>query len=449
MTRLPPGPRGRLLNTYRSLSDCFRFYPLWRERYGDPFTVRAITGTIVLAADPLLIKQIFSADPGLFAPFGANAVAPIVGPASILLLQGERHKQERQLVMPPFHGSRMRAYGEQMRDVTLQHVRAAPRQASFQAVAQQIALDVILRTVFGVEERARLEGFLRSITEVVDGVHPAFLFMPFLQVELGGFGPFARFRRRYQELDALLKEEIRRARGRDGQDILSLLVQARYDDGSAMDEDAICDELRTLVVAGHETTALSLSWALDLLHRHPEARRRALAEIDALGSDPKPDQLANLPYLDAICKETLRLYPVVTEVLRVLREPFALGGYELDAGTVVAANIVLAHRDAGRFPEPDRFRPERFLEQRFTPFEYLPFGGGHRRCIGAAFASYELKVVLGTVLSQFDVELLNAGAPKPLRRNITIAPHDGVPVRLTSRRTRSLQPAPHAAALSA
>lgn len=434
MTRLPPGPSGRLLNSYRSLSDCFHYYPRWRDRYGDPFTVRAVTGTIVLAAQPHLIQQIFSADPELFAPFGADAVAPLVGPESLLLLQGERHKLERKLVMPPFHGSRMRAYGQQMRDATLQHVRGAADPVSFQSVAQHISLDVILRAVFGVAERDRLEGFLHSIREVVDSVHPAFLFMPFLQLELGGLGPFARFRHRYRELDALLKEEIRRARQRHGEDILSLLVQARYEDGSAMQDDAICDELRTLVVAGHETTALSLSWALDLLQRHPTAQRLLLAELDALGSHPTPDQLANLPYLDAACKETLRLYPVVTEVLRVLRAPFELGGYTLPAGTVVAPNIVLAHRDPERFPEPERFRPERFLEQRFTPFEYLPFGGGHRRCIGAAFATYEMKIVLGTLLSHFDVELVNPSAPKPVRRNITMAPHDGVPVRLRTRR---------------
>jgi cytochrome P450 len=231
-----------------------------------------------------------------------------------------------------------------------------------------------------------------------------------------------------------LKKEIARARERGpGEDILSLLALARYDDGSLMDEDAICNEIATMVVAGHETTALGLTWAVDLLHRHGAALERVLAEIDALGPDPSPNDLANAAYLDAVCKETLRLYPLVTEVLRILRAPFELGGYRLEPGIAVGANILLAHRNPARFRDPDCFRPERFQENTFTPFEYLPFGGGHRRCIGASFAIYEMKIVLGALLSRYRVELLNASPPRPVRRNVTIAPNDGVPVRLRPR----------------
>jgi cytochrome P450 family 110 len=434
MTRLPPGPPVRLLSTYRALAQCFRYYPLWRARYGDPFTLRAVNGTILLTADPALIKQIFTAPPAVFAPFGVEAIAPLMGPASLLLLNGERHRRERALLMPPFHGSRMRTYGEQMQGAALQHLRGARGTTSFQALAQKIALDIIIRTVFGIEQEQRIQSVLDSIVQVIDGVHPAFLFMPFLQLELGGFGPYARFKRRYHELDGLLREEIQNARRRaNGQDILSLLVQARYEDGSAMDEDAICDELRTIVVAGHETTALSLAWAVDLLHRSPPSLERLRAELGALGPDATPEQFAGLEYLDAVCKETLRLYPPVTEVLRLLRAPFELGAYSLDAGTAVAANIVLAHRDPERFVQPELFRPERFIERSFTPFEYLPFGGGHRRCIGSAFASFEMKIVLAALLSHFEVTLVNDKAPRPVRRNVTIAPHDGVPLLLKPR----------------
>lgn len=435
MSSLPAGPRGRLRTTYRILSRPFEHMPRWQARYGDLLTVPTMNGDVVLAASPEGARAIFSAPPERFAPFGVNNLACLLGPGSMVLLGGERHRQERKLLMPPFHGDRMRAYARIMAEVTERHVAeaAASGPVRMQDVAQAISLEVIIRAVFGMQEAARARACADAVLAMIQAIHPALLFMPFLHRELGGIGPYARLRRRIEALDVLLREQIERARAAPGEDILSLLVGARYDDGSPMGEAEMCDELRTLLFAGHETTAVSLAWAVDLVHRHPAALARLQGELDALGPDPDPARYAELPYLDAVCKESLRLYPVVTEVLRELRAPLQIGAHEIPAGLGVSPSILLIHRRPELYPEPAAFRPERFLERKFSPFEYLPFGGGHRRCIGAGFASFEMKVALGATLSGWRIQLEDATPPVPRRRNVTMAPRGGVPVHLVAR----------------
>ena len=432
------GPRTKLLSTYRLLTNPGEYFPRWKARYGDPFVVHAVNGRIVLTGRPELIKEIFAADPSHYDPFGADAIAPLLGSESLLLMKGDAHRAERKLLMPPFHGKRMRAYAEVMRDAARSHMRTACGEAvKFSDVTQALTLEVILRAVFGVVDEKTLDHFSETIVSVLDAVHPSFMFAPFLQREFGGLGPFARFRRAFEALEATMDAHLERVRAADEprEDILSMMLEARYDDGSAMSDKHIKDELRTIVTAGHETTALALAWATDLVHRHPDVAAGIRADVDALGPEASAVELAKLKSVDNAVKETLRLRPILTEALRTLRKPLMLGGTEIPAGHTVAAVITLVHADPEIYPEPEAFKPERFAERSYKPSEYLPYGGGHRRCIGAAFADFELRIALATLVAEFDVELLDAEPPKPVRRNITMAPDTGVKVRLRPRAT--------------
>jgi cytochrome P450 len=432
---LPAGPAGKLRSTYRVLRDPFASLPEWQRRFGDPFTIPTVNGTVVMTGDPKLVKEIFAGDPATFAPWAAQAIGPTIGRASVLALTEPRHMKERKLLMPPFHGERMRAYGEIIAGVAERRLGEAAGSQRFQALelGQSISLEVIVRAVFGAQDDARAQELAQAVLGMIHDSSPLLFFMPFLQREFGGFGPWAKFRRRYEVLDRMLQEQIEHARAHEGVDICSLLVRARYEDGTPMDDSDIRDELRTLLFAGHETTAITIAWALDHVHRNPNVLARARDEIAALGSSPDPAEYAKQPYVDAIGKEAMRIYPVVTEVLRMCVAPFRLGEVDVPAGVGVSAGVLLVHRREELYPEPLAFRPERFIERKFAPHEYLPFGGGHRRCIGAAFATFEMAVVLGTALARFDFELLDERAPKPVRRSVTMAPSGGVPLRAKRR----------------
>lgn len=432
-----PGPRSRLLATYEFLTDPYASTLAWRDAYGDPFLARTVNGDVVMTGRPEHLKTIFATSPDAFVPFGVKAIAPIVGEHSLLILGGEAHRRERKLLMPPFHGPRMRTYAETMRDVTIRRLDAAVGSViTVQELAQQITLEIIVRAIFGVEDAAEVDEISRSVLEVIDAVHPAFLFMPWLQRELGGIGPYARFRRAFERSDADLQGliEARRRRG-DGPDILGLLLAARYDDGTPMKDADVRDELRTLIVAGHETSAMTLAFLVDNLYRQPEALARAREEAIA-AEGASATTLAALPYVDAATKETLRLRPIITESMRTVAKPVQLGDVEVSPGMHIGASIVLAHYDPERYEAPHELRPERFLEKTFAPTDYLPFGGGHRRCIGAAFADMEIRIAAATLLSRYNLTLLEPALARPVRRNLTMAPKGGVPVRITARRAR-------------
>ncbi len=433
---LPAGPPNRLLNTYRILAEPLRHMPRWIQRYGDPFLLKTVNGDVVMTAKPELVKQIFAGNPLKFEPFGVKAIAPLVGAGSVFTLTGQRHLRERKLLMPPFHGRRMRDYGDHMAEVTRSATRSLDGdRLCIQDLGQRISLEVIVRTVFGVTEAERVGQYCRAVGEVVSRVHPAFLFMPFLQREFAGLGPFAKFQRTDRHFDGLLDDQIARTRQRgEGADILSLLLSARYEDDSPMSDEDIKSELRTLLVAGHETTAIAIAWAIDLLHRAPHKLSKVLEELSSFGSEPTPAELESAPYLEAVCKEALRLFPVVTEVMRTLNDDFELGGRTIPAGASLSASMLMLHRRPDLYDDPDRFEPERFIDARLAPHEFAPFGGGHRRCIGAAFALFEMKVVLGTLLSTHSFFLDSTAANSPVRRNVTIAPKDGVPVLVKRRR---------------
>ena len=427
------GPPFRLLQSLHFLKDTAGFVRQAVAKYGDPFVARLPMGTVAVTGEQDGLKEIFSADPDIFEPIARVPLEPILGLNSMLLLSGERHKRERKLLMPPFHGERMRAYGSQMQEITTRAVEGLRPGGSLVALelTQGISLNIIIRVVFGVEEPERARRFREAILAYTQAYTLPISMFPVLRRSFGGQGPWARFLEKRQHLDTLLTEQLalRRADGQSGQDILSLLLAARDEAGQPMADVELKDELRTLLFAGHETTAIGMAWALYWLHRTPEAKQKVDAELKGLGPRPEPEALAKLPYLGAVCDETLRLFPVVTLVNRKLRAPLTLRGHTLPAGMGVMASITQAHSNPTVFPEPERFRPERFLERKFSPFEYMPFGGGARRCVGAAFAQYEMKVALGTLLAGHRFSLGHNRPIRPVRRHITLAPEDGVPLR--------------------
>ena len=435
-TSLPAGPKPGLRQLFRYARAPYEYFQSNADSFGDPFTIHTLGGKVVMTGDPALVRQIFTADPDLFDVFLVDTLEAMLGPGSMFLLSGEKHRRARKLLAPPFHGARMRAYGDLIGEVTRERAAewAPGSPLVMQQVTQSISLEVIIRAVFGVTEPLRQAQFRRAVTDRVHASHPAIVFMKLLRREFGGFGPWARFRRATEQLDRLLYREIceRRASGQSGSDILSSMLQARYDDGSVMSDAEIRDELITLLIAGHETTASGLAWALYWLLRHPEVEGRLVDELAAAPADADLGAGA-LPYLQAVCQETLRLHPIVPDVVRRLKQPWKLGSYELPAGVGVGVALNLVHERADLYPDPQRFDPERFLKRNYTPFEYLPFGGGARRCIGAAFAMYEMRVALATLLRERRFRL-NDPAVRPARRNFTLGPSTGVAVIYEGRR---------------
>jgi len=438
----PAAPRFAPLHAVAAAIDPEGYLRRRQRDDGDPFRVRFPgLGDTLFTGHPEGARAIFQAPPELLAPPRPNPIEPLLGGGSLILLEGERHRRERKLMMPPFHGERMREYGRIIQDAALAEVATwrAGKPVRAQRAAQAITLQVIIRAIFGVDEDARRAAYSDVIAELLDAYSPPLLLFPALRRSIAGHGPWPRFQRLRRRFDRLLADEIaarrRASAGRD--DILSLLLAARYEDGAALTDEDLLDELRTLLVAGHETTATALAWALFHVHHQPQVRARLLAELRPLGDMPDPAKLTRLPYLGAMCQEALRLNPVVPIVLRSLRGPFQLRGVHVSPGETVGIAVSLLHTDPSIWPEPERFRPERFLERSYTPFEYAPFGGGHRRCLGAAFATYEMRIILGTVLAVATLALSRRDqrrpAPRAVPKNITTGPRRDIALRCVSR----------------
>jgi cytochrome P450 len=430
---LPPGPRApATLQTIRLLARPVPFFESARRRYGEPFTARILrAGRLVFISDPPSIKALFGADRENIVAPGRNVVlGPLLGERSLLLLNGSEHLARRKLMLPPFHGERMRAYERVIEEATEREISRWPLNREFRIhpSMQAITLEVIMRAVFGVGEDHRddLRQRLLAILAATRSPLAIGLTMPAVR----SVGAFRRVRRTIAETDEILAAEIAERRADPNlasrEDILSLLVAARDENGEGMSDAELRDQLLTLLMAGHETTATALAWAFDLLFRHPEAMERLREEVE--GDEHE--------YLDAVAEETLRLRPVVPFVGRELRVPMELGGRQLAPGTVVMPSIYLTHTRADLYPEPYAFRPERFLTEPPETYSWIPFGGGTRRCIGAAFAQVEMRVVLRTVLRAVE---LRGGSDAPeaiVRRNVTLSPRGGTPVVVERRRER-------------
>jgi cytochrome P450 len=390
------------------------------------FTIRlGQVGSVVMLAHPDMIKEVFTGDPAVFHAGEANVILrPSLGRHSVLLLDDAQHLRQRKLLLPPFHGERMQSYGELMREIAEGDIATWPRGVPFRlhTHTQDVTLTIIVRAVFGVTEPARSERMKAALKEFIEwGTSPRQIaYLSFMDVD--GIERSYFFKRARAKVDAVVYDEIRHARERqdldEREDILSLLLQARHEDGSPMSDEELRDELMTLLLAGHETTATSLAWAMERLVRHPEAMERLVAEANDGGTE----------YAEAVCKETLRMRPVLPIVARLLKRDVEIGGQLLPEGVVVAPNIYLVQHREDVYPEPRRFRPERFLEGQGGTYSWIPFGGGIRRCIGASFALYEMRIVLQAIARGVR---LRAAQPEPEpvgRRSITLTPRHGAQV---------------------
>ncbi len=430
-TPLPPGPPlPRWMQTLGFLLVPARFVEGCRRRYGDVVTFGSLFDSrFVMVFDPDAVKQVFRGSPERLRAGEANAVlGPVLGERSVLLADGAEHLRQRRLLLPPFHGERMRAYEAVMRSATDRAIDAWPVGEPFALLPsmRELTLEVMLRAVFGVDAGAREEELGRALRAMIDPVATRLgvLVMALSRGRRGNRGAVARFEEHRRRVDELIYAEISRRRAasdlEEREDVLSMLLLARDESGEAMSDVELRDELVTLLVAGHETTATGLAWAFELLLRNPPVLaclRAALAEGEE-------------GYLDAVVKETLRVRPVISGVGRVVREePFEVGGYLIPPGIEINPSIAAIHRRADRYPDPRAFRPERFLgAEAPDTYTWLPFGGGTRRCLGASFATFEMRVVISRVLERARLAPVGRRPEKGVRKGITFVPAQGVRV---------------------
>jgi cytochrome P450 family 110 len=453
--KLPDGPNApRVIQLLQWIANPLNYLETAARRYGEIFTTRwGNLPPYVLLSNPQAIQKLLTADPRQFESGSGNYILqPILGNYSVVLLDGERHQRQRQLLTPPFHGERMKAYGKLMCDLTEKLIGQQPYGEPFPVrfAMQEISLQVILNAVFGIHEGERYQQLKDLFTSLLDAVSSpissSLLFFKSLQVDLGPWSPWGHFLHRQQQIDQLLYAEIEERRANPDPsrtDILNLLMSARDAEGQPMTDEELRDELMTLLFAGHETTASSLAWALYWIHRVPEVRSQLLRELDSLDGQLEPSAIAKLPYLTAVCSETLRIYPVAMIIFpRIVKSSFQLMGYEFEPGTVISPCVYLTHHREDIYPEPKRFKPERFLERQYSPYEYFPFGGSDRRCIGMAFAQYEMKLVLATILSRWELALADNRPVRPVRRGVTLAPPASLKMVVTGQRSAVKIPLP-------
>src|SRR4051794_7533159 len=411
---LPPGPAALpVVQVARWIARPTDFMDRTRREYGDVFTVRfAGVGRFIFVSDPAMIKQIFTAPPDQLRAGEANwPLIPVLGERGTLLLDGREHLQRRRLILPPFHGERLERYREMFAQVAREQIAQWPRGEPFPLLPkmQTITLELIMRVVFGEdEEPERLRRLATAMTDLAAAGQNRLGMIPWLRYDIGRWSPMGMFMAVRKRVDDVLYAEITRRRERGGlderHDVFSMLLQ------TDMTDEELRDELMTILIAGHETTTTALAWAFERLLRHP-------GMYDRLRTDPK--------WAEAVASETLRLRPPVPLVGRMVKQDFQLDGYTIPAGECLAPCIWLTHRREEVYPDPYAFKPERFLENPPETYTWLPFGGGTRRCAGAAFAQLEMTVVMRTIAETVQLEAAEPQSEPVGRRAIVLAPKRG------------------------
>ena len=414
---------------------------------GDIFSLK-MSGTLdkaVFISNPHTIQQVLTNDTKQFsAPGSINQILqPFLGDRGIILLDGGEHRQRRQLLMPQFHGDKIRVYADLICTVTRDVVEQwqVGETINLREQMQSISLSVILQAVFGLYRGERYDlirdGLIKVISLLESPINASFVLIPALQQDLGAWSPWGKFLRDRAELDRLIYLEIadrRRNYQSDRTDILNMLIGSQDADGNGMSDVELHDELMTMLFAGHETTATALAWAIYWINYLPEVKEKLGVEIATLGTERDPIAISRLPYLNAVCSETLRIYPVgMLTFPRITEKPVSIQGYELPAETVVVGCIYLTHHREDLYPEPHLFKPERFLERQFSPYEYLPFGGGSRRCIGMALAQLEMKLALVEIIAHCQLELTGKLPAIPARRGVTLGPKGGIDAKVITK----------------
>lgn len=445
---LPDGPTTPILyQKIQWMTHPVEFLETCAQQYGDIFTARVTrrTAPLVFVSNPQAIQEIFTADCKTLESGEETGIKLLfLGENSLISLSGEKHRRQRKLLTPPFHGERMRAYGELMQNITQKVTNQWQIGEPFSMLKtlQQISFEVILQAIFGLHEGTRydqlkqlLRARLNATSEILSST--AFFFSV-LQKDLGQWSPWGRIKYLEKQVDELIYAEIEQRRSHKhqlGNDILSLMMSAVDEQGNPMTKEELRDELITLLIAGQESIATSLAWAFYWIHSTPGILDKLLQELHSLGKNPELSQITKLPYLTAVCYENLRISPVVIITFqRIVKSPFKMMGYQFEPGTLLAPCIYLTHHHKDIYPEPKMFQPERFLNRQYSPYEYLPFGGGNRHCIGHAFALYEMKIVLATILSQWYLKLVETQPVKPIRRGLLLSPAKGVTMVATEKR---------------
>jgi cytochrome P450 family 110 len=405
----------------------------------DIFTgeISGFGGNLVFVSHPLAIQQILTNDRQLFFANGElnSILTPIVGYSSLLSLDGENHKRERKLLMPSFHGERMQIYADLITAITEEVYSQLQIGKVFvvRELMQEISLQVILKIVFGLSQGDRFDRMKELIKAILDRfnspINASFLFYDVLKKDLGAWSPWGSFINTRTELDKLIFSEIslrRQENNPHNTDILSTLLTAVDEKGQGMTNQELRDELMLMLFAGHETTAIAMTWALYWLHRHPDIKTKLLTELQENDCQDGAN-IFKLPYLTAVCNETLRIYPVAMLTFpRQVTTDTELLGYKLPKDTVVMGCIYLTHHREDLYPQADKFNPERFLTRQYTPYEFLPFGGGVRRCLGEVLALYEMKLAIAKIITEYDLTLPENKEIKPKRRGVVLSPEGGV-----------------------
>jgi cytochrome P450 family 135 len=438
VTALPPGPTEHPgIQTARWLLRPISFMESCRRRFGDAFSVTFLgfQTPMVMLSDPAAIQALYTNPKHALPPGRSIALLPIMGPRSVLLLEGADHLARRKVMLPPFHGERMQAYEDTVREIAVREIESwqPGAEITLHPRMQAITLEVILRAVFGVTDEERRERLRELLPQLLDTTSSVSLqFRVLLSRRFEKLDPLGFLRELSAQIDELLFAEIRERRADPNldrrKDILSLLAQTQFEDGGGMSDKELRDQLVTLLLAGHETTATALAWTADLLTRNPQVMQRLTDEVDAENGDA---------YLRATISESLRLRPVVPLAGRRLTSELQVNGWTLPPGTDVTPAIWLTHTRADLYPEPFAFRPERFLDERPTTYGWVPFGGGVRRCLGAAFAEFEMRVVLTEMLRRRSLEAVSSHAERVTRRNVTFSPLHGTRVITRGRSARS------------
>jgi len=436
-----------LIQTLQLIANPTKFLDNCAKNYGDTFTMRVLginSPPVVFFSNPEAIAECF-AIPAQKLDFkkATHVFKPIFGDNSIVLQERQKHNRDRSLLMPTFHGDRMKSYGDAICQITQEVTKdwQVGKIIFMQEVMPNITLQIILQVVFGITPGERYQKLKKLLSNLLDDIttplYSSLFFFPPLQQDWGRWSLWGNYLQRKQKIDDLVYAEIAERRLANDilrTDILSLLMSAKDENGQGMNDAELKDQLISLLLLGYETTAGVLSWLFCLIHSHPQVKEKIIQELNSLGNNPQPAEITQMPYLSAVCQETMRIHPIALICTpRMAKEQLEISGYEYASGTIFVPCIYLAHRRSQVYTEPEKFLPERFLNQKYSPTEYLPFGGGYRGCIGSAFSMYEMKLVLATILLQFQLELVDSRPAKPVRRGITIVPDGGVSMKITQK----------------
>jgi cytochrome P450 len=434
----PARPKGILRNSYQTwlLVNYPQSYTTkLRKQFGDIVALYGSGGdAFVIALTSAGAQQILTANPDAFDAFWKEGFAGAAGKGSIWVLEPQEHQRERKLLSPAFHAQSFRRYGEVIRDITIQKITGWKPGQTLRALdtTLDISLDVIMRVVFGVTDpKFILEG-RKVLKPLRSTLHPSFIFFP--KMQNGWFPIWVRYARAREDFSNWVHHYLMERRGgsQNTDDLIGSMLTAQYTDGSPMSDEDIRDELLTILLAGHETTATALSWVLYDLGSNPDKLVKLRGELEALGPAPEAELIAKAPYLSAVCNESQRLHTLLPEVGRTLVLPFELAGYTLQPGDSVGVSVMAIHHDPELYPEPSHFIPERFINHTYTPFEYLPFGGGHRRCLGSGLSDFEMRIALAEIVTSWDFE--SAAVEHEVRHDISMGSRHGVRLRINSQR---------------